>query len=309
MVLPLCLFAWSLAGCGTHGESFDASEAFTGSGIQAATEGELCLVSEHVVEHACQHANFGPFASVGAASYPGPVFASISSPHTAYAVALPASGAEFLGQVLYQPPATGAFAFLLNPDLGVEIYDSSGALVPPVGEQLVAPQVCGQLSTAVVYQLDETETYNVVAGPAPTASYLAIVEYLGTAPSCDECEHVDLTASLSRHPRSREDASVVLEHEVLFEIPEEIPVTEGIAAGSRATLKFSHAGDWSRCRYLGSPSRSDALLLASCSHGYSAGDDAEADAFELRVDSTGPCGVLRLGLEIHPEACEDHEDE
>jgi hypothetical protein len=293
----------TMTGCATSGEEFRArSQA-------VEEEGEPCLVGEHVIEHSCVHVTFGPFASVAAAPYPGPVFSAISTPHTAYTVTLPSSGSEYSGQVIYQPSTTGAFAFFLAPDVELTLYPSSGLALAPVGEQPIAPAECAGLASAVVYQLDETETYTVVAGPSAASSYLAIVEYLGSEPSCEECEHVDLAASLSRHPYQREDASVHLEHEVTFEIPEEIAVTEGDSVGAKATLKFGHEGEWSRCKYKGHVSHPETLTLDNCNHGFVAGDDAEADSFELKLTSVGPCGVVGVDLEIQPEVCEEHDHE
>jgi hypothetical protein len=299
----LALVASISAGCAVSGEEFRARS-------QALEEsGELCLVSGSAIEHACPHVTLGPFASVTAAPYPGSVFSAISTPHTAYTITLPSSGSEFGGQVIYQPSTTGAFAFFLAPDVDLTLYPSSGPALAPVGEQPISAAECAGLSSAVVYQLDETETYTVVAGPSSASSFLALVEYLGSEPTCEECEHVELAASLSWHPYMRQDASVHLEHQVTFEIPEAITVTEGDSIGAKATLKFGNAGDGSRCKYKGHASHPETLTLENCNHGFVSGDDAEADSFELKLTSVGACGAVGIELEIHPEACEkgDHE--
>jgi hypothetical protein len=285
----------TVAGCAINGEEFRASSQ------AVEEEGEQCLVGDHAIEHACAHVTFGPFAGVSAAPFPGPVFSAISTPHTAYTVSLPSSGADYSGQVIYQPSTTGAFAFFLAPDVELALYPSSGPALVPVGEQAISAAECAGLSTALVYQLD--------AGPSAASTFLAIVEYLGSEPTCEECEHVDLSAALSRHPHMRQDASVHLEHEVTFEIPEEIAVTEGNSIGAKATLKFGHEGDWSRCKYKGHASHPETLTLDDCNHGFGAGDDAEADSFELKLTSVGACGLVGIELEIQPEACEEHDHE
>jgi hypothetical protein len=298
----VAIAAPAAAGCAVGGEESRAR-------VQAVEEGELCLVSEHAIEHSCAHVSFGPFASVSAAPYPGPVFSTISTPHTAYTVSLPSTGLQYGGQVIYQPAATGAFAFLLSPDVELTLYPSSGPALVPVGEQPISEAECAGLSNAVVYQLDEAETYTLVAGPSGANSFLALVEYLGSEPTCEECEHVDLSATLSFDPYLRQEASVHLEHEVTFEIPEEIAVTEGDSVGAKATLKFGHEGDFSRCKYKGHASHPEKLVLVSCNHGFAGGDDAEADSFELRLTSIGGCGAVGIELEIQPEACEEQDHE
>jgi hypothetical protein len=291
----LLALTFSFAGCSVTDQEFRETK-------QALEPGEQCLISDHAIEHTCTHVTYGPFASVVAAPYPGSVLSTINTPHTAFTVALPSVGASYLGQVIYQPPTTGAFAFFLAPDLELELYTALGEPVAPVGEQAVG-SVCAGLQTGIVYQLDETETYSVVAGPTTNSSYLAIVEYLGSEPSCEACEHIDLEASLSRHPRARQNASVHLAHEVTFEIPESIPLSSGSSVGARATFKFGNGEQLSRCRYVGGASHPETLTLESCNHGYEAESDAEADTFELKVDTVGPCGSITLELEIEPEAC------
>lgn len=278
-------------------------------GIEQASEGEECLVGEHAIEHTCLHATHGPFASVSAAPYPGPVFSAISTPHTAYTVTLPSSGTEYGGQVIYQPSTTGAFAFFLAPDVELTLYPSSGLALTPVGEQAIGTEECAGLNTAVVFSLDENETYTVVYGPAPANSVLTIAEYLGSEATCEECEHIELEASGSRRPYSRENGLVHLEHEVTFEVPGEIAVTEGTSIGSIAVLKFGHEAETSTCLYAGWFDHPETLELVACNHGYEAGSDAEADTFELKVKTVGLSQSVSLELEIHPEACEegDHE--
>lgn len=277
--------------------------------VGQASEGEGCFVSDHAIEHSCSHVTYGPFASVSAAPYPGPVFSTISAPHTAYTVALPSSGGEYGGQVIYQPSTTGAFAFFLAPDVELTLYPSSGPALTPVGEQAISSEECSGLNTAVVYSLDEDEIYTVIYGPAAASSVLTIAEYLGSEATCEACEHVELAASLSRRPRAREDGLVHLEHEVIFEIPEEISVVSGNSLGTLAMLKFGHGAERSKCLYIGGFGGVGRLALLACNHGYEAGDDAEADTFELSVKTIGLGNAVALELEIHPEACEEHEHE
>jgi hypothetical protein len=292
-------------GCSVQG----VDESGVGRSVQQAVEEEVCLVGEHTIEHSCPHVTYGPFASVSASPYPGAVFSTINTPHTAYTVNLPSAGVEFGGQVIYQPSTTGAFAFFLSPDVELTLYPGSGPALIPIGEQAVTADECSGLSTAVVYALDENETYTVVYGPTAAGSVLTIAEYLGSEPSCEECEHIDLEASLSRHPRTREDGVVHLEHEVAFEVPEEIAVVSGSGVGALAVFKFGHGLSLSKCLYLGGFGANGALSLLGCTHGYEAGSDAEADTFELSVKTTGLGNSVGLELEIQPETCGAHEDE
>lgn len=290
-----------------------AERAVEGEGTrslgQASENGGECLVSDHASEHSCSHVTYGPFASVSAAPYPGPVFSAISTPHTAYTVTLPSSGTEYGGQVIYQPSTTGAFAFFLAPDVELTLYPSSGPALTPVGEQAISTEECAGLNTAVVYSLDEEETYTVVYGPATANSVLTIAEYLGSEATCEECEHVELEATGSRRPRTLVDGVVHLEHEVTFEVPEEIAVTQGNSIGTIAVFKFGYGSQVASCLYAGWLDHPEKLKLLACNHGYEAGSDAEADTFELKLKTIGLNHSVSLELEIHPEACEEHDHE
>ena len=318
-----------LLAVGVTAASCAAGGEVDGEGIGAQPlaldEGEVCLVGEETLEHACLHALYGPFASVTAQAYPGFVYTDVNAPHTAYTIGLPAAGSDYQGAVLYQPAASGDFAFLLSEDTALAVYDGAGQPVAAEGVQSIDPAVCSAMSHVHVFHLEDTETYTVVLGPTGSASVQAVIEYMGEEGGCEACEHAHLVASKSYGPPPRwEDGVAVLDHPISFEIPGEIPVTEGNAGNRWVTLRFRlGGGPVVRCRYRGGadvpyPSTPEELEAASryvfshCNNGMVAGDDAEADQFRLRVLHGGNAFQgerTEVELELEDEACHGHEHE
>lgn len=280
--------------------------------IEEEGEEHECLVSEHDLEHACTHAEFGPFASVAAEPYPGTITSEISTPHTAYTVTLPGSASSYSGGTYYFPTATGEFAFFVNPESTLTLYDSSDNLVEAVDQGPVDGEVCSLLSEVKIYELSDTEFYTVVFGPEEDPSVLTIVEYLGEHRECESCEEVHLTASMTNWPPAREDGEITLDHPIGFEIPATIPVTLGESSGGLVSLKFSSGGGPSlKCWYFGTFASPEEFEFLHCTGGLEPGDDAEADKFRLRVDFGGVTGgpETEVELEIEDEACHEHEHE
>lgn len=274
-------------------------------------EGE-CVVSEHDVEHACAHAEFGPFDSVAAQPYPGAITSEISTPHTAYTVTLPGASSSYSGGTYYFPAATGEFAFFVNPESTLTLYDSSDNLVEGLAQGPVDADVCSFFSEVKIYELDENEIYTVVFGPEEAPSLLTVVEYLGEHRQCESCEEVHLTASMTNWPLSREDGEATLDHPIGFEIPEVIPVTLGESSGGLVSLKFSSGGGPSlKCWYWGAVSSPEQFDFLHCTGGLEPGDDVEADKFRLRVDFGGVTGgtETEVELEIEDEACHGHDED
>lgn len=289
------------------------SGSLTGRSLASGIEldEEDCLVSVHDIEHACVHAEFGPFASATAQPYPGLITTDISTPHTAYTVTLPGAASQYSGGTYYFPAVTGEFAFFVNHPSTLTLYDSSDNLVEALDEGPVATEVCSLLSEVKIYELDEAEFYTVVFGPEEDPGLLTIVEYLGEHRECESCEEVHLTASKTAWPPSREDGELTLEHPIGFEIPDVIPVTLGESSGGLASLKFSSAGGPSmKCWYWGTFSSPEQFEFLHCTGGMHPGDDVEADKFRLRVDFAGVTGgpQTEVELELEDEACHEHEE-
>lgn len=280
--------------------------------LEGEQEEHECLVSDHDLEHACAHAQLGPFDSVAAQPYPGFITSDISTPHTAYTVTLPGAASSYSGGTYYFPVVTGEFAFFVNPESTLTLYDSSDSLVEALDQGPVDAEVCSLLSEAKLYELSDTEFYTVVFGPEEETSLLTLVEYLGEHRECESCEEVHLTASMTNWPPSREDGEITLDHPIGFEIPEVIPVTVGASSGGLVSLKFSSGGGPSlKCWYWGTFTSPEEFEFLHCTGGLEPGDDVEADKFRLRVDfggvTDGP--ETEVELEIEDEACHGHDDD
>jgi hypothetical protein len=297
------------AGCSAGGLDAAGEDDGPAEAQLALDQDGECLVSDEVVGHACLHANFGPFAASAAQPHPGSIFSNIDTPHTAYNVTLPASGDAYHGAVLYRPAASGDHAFFLAPGVPLSLFTSGGAPVPLEREGTIPPELCALIERVGIAHLDETETYTVVYGPAPSASVQTIVEYLGEA-GCEGCEHVHLHASRSFRPPNNAPAEAVLDHPIAFEIPAAIGITSGSACVGTVTFSFrSGEGPQVGCVYYARPHHADFRLLA-CSGGLRSGDDVEADYFRLAVNSVAALGSpVSVELELEDEACTGHEHE
>ncbi len=299
-----------LAGCAVHPSgSSEASKKY--ASLEREAEEDECLVSDHQVEHACAHAEFGPFDSLTAEPYPGPPTSEISTPHTAYTVTLPGAAGSYSGGTYYFPAVTGEFAFFVNPQSTLTLYDSSDHLVEVVNQGPVEAELCSLLNEVKIYELSDAEFYTVVFGPEEDPSLLTVVEYLGEHRECESCEEVHLNASATLWPPSRQDAEVTLDHPIGFEVPEVIPVTVGESNGGLVSLTFSSGGGPTmKCWYWGRFSSPDAFDFLHCNGGLEPGDDAEADKFRLRIEFGGVTGgpEKAIEFEIEDEACHDHDE-
>ncbi|MCP3099749.1 hypothetical protein LZ198_12815 [Myxococcus sp. K15C18031901] len=155
-----------LAGCGAPGAEEEVEQ-------DALAQEEAALLPSceeaeelaEVTEHACIHAEVGPFEPVTAAALGAPVLVDVSTPHTAYNITLPTNtsgwGWGWAGRVSFLPDESGEFAFLLSRFRGLRIYDAAtGAEVARECRYQVPADVCDTLKTAIVADLEaDTEYY------------------------------------------------------------------------------------------------------------------------------------------------------
>ncbi|WP_342376876.1 hypothetical protein NVS55_36605 [Myxococcus stipitatus] len=155
-----------LVGCGAP------TEEELGSLESEVTSSEAALLPacpaspelSEVVEHACVHAELGPFEPVTAATLGAPVLVDVSTPHTAYNITLPPSSQSWgwAGRVSFLPDASGEFAFMLSRERGLRIYDAAtGAEVARECRYSVPTDVCGALKTAIIADLEAGTEYHL----------------------------------------------------------------------------------------------------------------------------------------------------
>ncbi|MCP3165223.1 hypothetical protein [Myxococcus qinghaiensis] len=157
-----------LTGCGGTAPVEEEVTADELSAEESALLGLLPSCEEpeelaEVVEHACIHAELGPFEAATAAALGAPVLVDVSTPHTAYNLTLPWSTNSWgwAGRVSFLPDESGEFAFLLSRHRGLRIYDAATGLeVARECRYQVPTDVCGALKTAIVADLEaDTEYY------------------------------------------------------------------------------------------------------------------------------------------------------
>jgi hypothetical protein len=148
----------------------------------------------------------------------------------------------------------------------------------------------------------------MVFGPASGSSVQAIVEHVGEQ-GCEGCEEIHLHAFRSVNPPLREDGEATLDHAITFDVPLEIPVTEGTVSRGPAILTFSEgSGPKTHCLYRGRPGP-NVLRLVGCTHGLTAGSSATADTFRLRITAAAALhGPVAAELELAEEGCGDHDE-
>jgi hypothetical protein len=122
-------------------------------------------------QHACFHAEFGPFVSV-AGDLPGTP-ANVNAVHTHYNVQL-ATGA---GEVTYRPARAGSWSIFTSSPLEVVVLDAENVEVP--AQLSVDSAHCAQLRRAQVYALEANVRYRIVLGPAEETSVGLVLERLG----------------------------------------------------------------------------------------------------------------------------------
>jgi hypothetical protein len=146
----------------------------------AALDGSCTRLGAPLVEHACFHAQFGPFVTLaGSATRTFPATTpNVNTVHTHYTVTLPGAAGGNEGTVKYRPARTGDFAILTSSRTELLVLDAAGAAVPTQLRHAVPGDECGVLVEAHVVSLVAAQTYRLVIGPAAGTSVGLVIEKL-----------------------------------------------------------------------------------------------------------------------------------
>ncbi|WP_257453864.1 hypothetical protein [Archangium lipolyticum] len=150
-----------LAACGgTEAEPVQSELETQESGLLAACT-ETAELAE-VAEHACIHAEFGPFQNVTAAALGTVPFVDVNLPHTGYVITLPAktSSCGWGGAVNFIPEESGEFAFLMSRYPNLRIFNGTTEVGRECRYQ-VPTDVCGVLRTGIVADLEAGVEYRI----------------------------------------------------------------------------------------------------------------------------------------------------
>jgi hypothetical protein len=150
-----------LAACGGVEAEPVQSELETQQSSLLAACTETAELSE-VAEHACIHAELGPFQNLTAAALGTVPFVDVSLPHTGYVITLPAntSSCGWGGSVNFIPEESGEFAFLLSRYPGLRIFNGTTEVSRECRFQ-VPSDVCGTLRTAIIADLEAGVEYRL----------------------------------------------------------------------------------------------------------------------------------------------------
>jgi hypothetical protein len=129
---------------------------------------------EPVIAEACLHAQHGPYRDQTASADLRETVSDVDRPHTAYRVALPASGDGYLGALLYTPRHDALYAFLVDRDPVLELRDSSDLTIPPADQ--LAVDGCPALTHVVTAELAAEVPYRLILGPHAAPDVLLVIE-------------------------------------------------------------------------------------------------------------------------------------
>lgn len=148
-----------LTGCGATAPQEEVAPEVQQQELLAACAEQEELAE--VAEHACVHAEFGPFEGVTAAPLGTVPFVDVSAPHTAYNITLPANPVfGYGGSVMFMPEESGEYAFLLSRVRGLRIFNGDTEVTREC-RYTVPGDVCGELRTAIVADLEAGVDYRL----------------------------------------------------------------------------------------------------------------------------------------------------
>jgi hypothetical protein len=159
------LLAALVAGCGDGAPSTEpAAPAVEQPELPVLEEGCASAASDALVEHACFHADYGPFRDVVGNAEPP---ADVSRAHTLFTVALP-EGAERRAVLRYRPRSAGGHALFVSEGVEVAVTDAAGtALV----EALAHPsELCAPLPTVHVFAFPQQDLLITLRGASREAA-------------------------------------------------------------------------------------------------------------------------------------------
>jgi hypothetical protein len=132
---------------------------------------------DRLLNHACGHTLFGPFASVAASESPDASAPDIGTTHTEYSIALPENETgSFAGFVRARIPMTGSYRLFFDGDTTVSSRDSAetrGEPAPLTPTPEACPGITHELTLATADAGDELFLH---IGPQPTTTRRIIVE-------------------------------------------------------------------------------------------------------------------------------------
>ncbi len=122
-------------------------------------------------EHACEHAEVGPFGKLDASR--GAV--ELRNTHMLYTVSLRPGTSGYVGELLFTPRATGRYGIFMAGDFSLVVHDGAEeACQRGVAEQ--AP--CAGLTRAKSYDLVEGPGVELTIVDAPSSTAKLVVELL-----------------------------------------------------------------------------------------------------------------------------------
>ncbi|MBM4362004.1 MAG: putative metal-binding motif-containing protein [Deltaproteobacteria bacterium] len=154
----------------------EASPSIDATAPQAVTPPDACVdeLGPNVIEHACRHGQFGPFADVVALASPGDALSEVSLVHHAYRV-VPEEGAS--GHVYFVPRRDGEHVIFTSQG-DPTVLDSDGQAVGPLHVQEV--RGCDVFQRAQLFSFRPGQGQVLRVGGSADETTLLFVEHMGT---------------------------------------------------------------------------------------------------------------------------------
>lgn len=161
-----------------HEVRLDRLRAATNAAVEPAQIRFRTAARDAVIEHACIHTLYGPFATATASARDGALAEAplVASVHRQWSVELPAEGAAFAGQVHVSFTGTGERRYLLylDGDVPVTLATEGGGLVD--ASTTMAPAACPGIQRVAAVTLGRGTSYRMAFGPAPSGRVKLIWE-------------------------------------------------------------------------------------------------------------------------------------
>lgn len=161
-----------------HEVRLDRLRAATSAAVEPAQIRFRTAARDAVVEHACIHTLYGPFANATASARGGAIAEAplVASVHRQWSVELPAEGAAFAGQARVSFTGTGERRYLLylDRDVPVTLATEAGGVVD--ASTTTAPAACPGIQRVATVTLARGTSYRMALGPAPSGSVKLIWE-------------------------------------------------------------------------------------------------------------------------------------
>jgi hypothetical protein len=138
-------------------------------------------VYDPLLNHACGHVVFGPFAAATATAAATPLAERTDTAHTRYTIALPGTGGSHAGYTRLRAVSAGTWSLFLDGEVPVALETDAGVATPVALTAM--PDACDGITHRATFPLTALEQRYLRLGPIAAAEARLIVEIVAAASS------------------------------------------------------------------------------------------------------------------------------